>query len=178
MRSDLFWIGSLLTLSALFLTTSARLSLDSVMESPALEVSDEHLEAPRGYIPLKANEWDEIRIYGENIINGMRAESNVKNTTNCFNRIMNLTFIEGPGVQENLTIHSGDTKTQIESVTHLITNTSNHLWVCNDMLRNFYSYNDEKIQLFGGDLTDYFTGFFQNLLANVISINSIYQSVT
>ena len=50
-------------------------------------------------------------------------------------------------------------------------------WVCNNFLQNVYLWVNYKIYQFGTPLS-FATGFFQNLLSKVISINNIYNSIT
>jgi len=62
--------------------------------------------------------------------------------------------------------------------TRLIQNITNHLWVCNGFLMNVYKWGNYKYLQFNSGFTDLATAFFQNLLAKVISINNIYNSIT
>ena len=65
---------------------------------------------------------------------------------------------------------------KVNDFTNITKVASNHLWVCNDMAKNFIVYANKKATAFGG-FTPFMTGFFQNLLAKVISINNIYTSL-
>lgn len=60
--------------------------------------------------------------------------------------------------------------------TRLVQNATNHLWVCNSMASNVYTWGYKKASLFS-DFTTMATAFFQNLLSKVISINNIYNSI-
>jgi hypothetical protein len=45
-------------------------------------------------------------------------------------------------------------------------------------VKNLYAWASARIALFQGGFTEIATAFFQNLLSKVISINSIYNSIT
>jgi hypothetical protein len=60
--------------------------------------------------------------------------------------------------------------------TRLLQNATNHLWVCNNMAKNVYTWGAKKASLFSS-FTTMATSFFQNLLSKVISINNIYNSI-
>jgi hypothetical protein len=101
----------------------------------------------------------------------MEADSLAANTTNCYNRLINFYFLEILTLQ--IRFHYGDTVDNIFNMTELVANVSNHMTVCTSSLENLYFYYQNKKLLFA-TLTDYFLAFFQNLLANVLNIYSVY----
>jgi hypothetical protein len=68
------------------------------------------------------------------------------------------------------------TEDAVFNTTKMIKNVSEHMEVCTDMFYQFYNHTVENYEQFasGGD---YGLAFMQNLLANIININTIYQSI-
>jgi hypothetical protein len=119
---------------------------------------------------------------------GMLADSYFPNTSNCFQRLTNFTFLQIPHFQYTFdnVIEQGETDpTKVVSAyysasvysTRLIQNATNHLWVCNSAVKNVYKWMNFKYLQFNGGFTDVATAFFQNLLSKVISINNIYNAI-
>ena len=107
---------------------------------------------------------------------GLRADTFFKNTTGCFNRYTNWTYNDKQPFLNKMSDSSRDGWTKLNDFTNITKVASNHLWVCNDMAKNFIVYSTKKQEAFGG-FTNFLTGFFSNLLAKVISINNIYTSI-
>lgn len=61
-------------------------------------------------------------------------------------------------------------------VTNFLQTTANALWICNSLSMNVYLWMNFKYTLFGS-FTDLTSGFFNNLLSRVISLNNIYSSM-
>jgi hypothetical protein len=114
-------------------------------------------------------------IYLYSFINGFQPDLIWTNTTACLDRITNLTMVQIPMYTCNMTTVS-DLLSQSTYTTLLIQNISNHLWICNDMLRHVYWWVNYKLIVFGG-ATNFATGFFANMLGKVISINNIYNAI-
>ena len=53
------------------------------------------------------------------------------NTTNCFHRILNLTYQEIPEFQETIAQPRLSVYEKMENMTFLIQNITTHLWFCN-----------------------------------------------
>lgn len=127
---------------------------------------------------------------GYKVLSGLMADNYFANSSNCFARATNFTFVELPSYQYNLTamltlINAGtsDSTTVWNAYysasvysTRLIQNATNHLWVCNSLGSNVYKFGAGKAALFS-DFTTMATAFFQNLLSKIISINNIYNSI-
>lgn len=121
-------------------------------------------------------------------MSGLMADSYFANTSNCFSRLTNFTYIQVPTFEYNFTqmvaLTSSTNQTIMLSAyysasvysTRLVQNATNHLWVCNSMVKNMYKWGTKKASLFT-DFTSMATAFFQNLLSKVISINNIYNSI-
>ena len=108
------------------------------------------------------------------MIAGLKLEEFFENGTACWDRYMNFTCIEMLDFQTNMT--DDNVKYQVLNVSHVITNVSEHALVCTNFVRSIYDYTIKKLGEFGG-FSGFTTAFFQNLLANVISINNIYAAV-
>jgi hypothetical protein len=127
---------------------------------------------------------------GYKVLSGLMADSYFPNASNCFARATNFSFLEIPTYQYNftqMTALSQDVSSNSTTVwsayysasvysTRLVQNATNHLWVCNSMAKNVYTWGYKKASLFT-DFTTMATAFFQNLLSKVISINNIYNSI-
>lgn len=125
---------------------------------------------------------------GYKVMSGLMADSYFPNTSNCFSRGTNFTFIQVPTYEYNFTematlFSSSDQSTVVNAYysasvysTRLVQNATNHLWVCNSMVKNMYAWGVKKASLFT-DFTTLATAFFQNLLSKVISINNIYNAI-
>jgi hypothetical protein len=129
-------------------------------------------------------------IRGHKVMQGLQADSYWANSSNCFNRITNLTYKVIPAYQHNVTdvLDQGQAATANQSVeassyysssvysTRLIQILANDAWICNSMVTNMVLWVNYKYSLFP-DFVSFATGFFQNLLAKVVSINNIYNSI-
>ena len=58
-----------------------------------------------------------------------------------------------------------------------IQNLTNHLWVCNDVVKNVYMWGNFKLLEFT-DWIDFATSFFQSIIAKSLSFTNIYTSIT
>ena len=114
----------------------------------------------------------------EFFLTSLTAETLVKNTTNCFYRMTNFTIIQTPRFFYNLlqvfptifyvtTMEDPPVGANILTATNTISfyssayiqNFTNHLWVCNDMLKNVYKYSNARVLQYNKAL-DVFTSFF------------------
>ena len=104
------------------------------------------------------------------------------NTTNCFDRLTNYTYHERDWYASNYSIAkaSDNTFSRINLTTSLIQNASVTGWYCNNMLQSASQYwvdDYERYKEFQNPTGMFFLSFLQNMLANVISINNIYNSI-
>jgi len=105
---------------------------------------------------------------------GLRANSYAANATNCFRRSSNFYHREIPLL--NIRYEYGDTRDNILNTTLLVRNASNHMMVCMDALENFLVVAGNKGSRFI-TFTNWITSFFQNLLANIINLNNVYNII-
>lgn len=83
---------------------------------------------------------------------GLTADGYVANTSNCFNRLTNITFLKIPAFKYNLeyaldkavvplstpnTVFSAYYTASVQ-ITTLIQGFTNDAWICNSMVRNVY----------------------------------------
>lgn len=89
----------------------------------------------------------------------------------------NFTFIQKPIWEEEMDNPANTGYFKVDNTTALIQNTSESLWYCTSMLVSFDEWLDSEKEAFGYSWGNYVAGFFNNLLANVISFNNIYTSL-
>lgn len=126
--------------------------------------------------PLVSVDLTPTQTIGYALIAGTKADTYFKNTTGCFERYTNWTDKDYPPFMVKMNDPTRSTWTKVNDVTAITKVASNHLWVCNNGAQNFMDYVHRKQVAFNG-FTNFMTGFFQNLLAKVISINNIYTAV-
>ncbi len=102
-------------------------------------------------------EWTELRTNGDMLIAGLQLDSFFDNGTACWDRYMNLTYVEYPEFTANMT--TADVQQQVLNTSSLISNVSEHGLVCSDFLRSVYDYTEEKGAEFGS-FSGYTTAFF------------------
>ena len=102
-------------------------------------------------------EWTELRTNGDMLIAGLQLDSFFDNGTECWDRYMNVTYVEYPEFLTNLS--AGGLESQVLNVSSLISNVSEHGLVCSDFLRSIYDYSAEKGTEFGS-FSGYTTAFF------------------
>ncbi|TNV80389.1 hypothetical protein FGO68_gene1656 [Halteria grandinella] len=126
----------------------------------------------------------------EGFLIGLTAETLVPNTTECFHRITNFTIIQNTRFFYNLdqvkeTITYVTTEEDPLNPLHIMTatntisfytstylqNLTNHLWVCNDMLKNVYKYTNYRALQYNS-IVDIFTSFFQSAIGKIISFTA------
>lgn len=73
-------------------------------------------------------------------INGIKVDNYYKNTSACFDRITNWTYIDLPPYVTKMNDATRDTFTKITDTANITQVASNDLWVCNDFLKNFIVY--------------------------------------
>ena len=57
-----------------------------------------------------------------------------------------------------------------------VQNLTNHLWVCNDMLKNAYKYTNARVLQYK-NILDIVSSFFQNVIGKTLSFTSLYTSI-
>ena len=82
---------------------------------------------------------------GYAFMNGFRINKYWKNTTQCFDRITNLTYIQYPNLTNMLSNSSASDFTKLNLTTYAITNTSATGLFCNSMLRSATGYWNDTI---------------------------------
>jgi len=130
-------------------------------------------------LPLaeKFDPWYDTIETGYAYIAGLRPYMYWANTTNCFNRMTNLTYHELPEFINNIKRPRFSTYEKIENTTFLIRNMSVHLWYCNSALTSSSRYWENRIGEYNGDVGLFFLSMLQNLLARVISMTNLYKSI-
>ena len=122
--------------------------------------------------------WYWVIEYGYAWIAGYRPYMYWANTTNCFNRISNMTFHEIPEFQKTVWRPRFSVYEQMENTTFLIQNITVHAWYCNSVLTTASRYWDARIGEYNGDVGAFFLSMLQNLLARIISMTNLYKSIT
>ena len=116
--------------------------------------------------------------YGYAWIAGYRPYLYWANTTNCFNRMSNFTYLEIPEFERlirrpRLSVYDGMLNT-----TYMIQNLTVHLWYCNSAFTTASRYWDARISEYNGNIGMFFLSMLQNLLARIISMTNLYKSIT
>ncbi len=71
---------------------------------------------------------------------------------------MNFTYVEVLAFKANTTLLASQPVEMSYIITHIISNFTNHLFVCNDFARNLYFWQESRINEFG-TAQNYMTGF-------------------
>jgi len=65
----------------------------------------------------------------------------------------------------------------VTEIAEWIQESANDMWVCSDMAENMAIYYTELSEEFDDSATNIIQGFLSNMLANIISINNIFNSL-
>jgi len=71
----------------------------------------------------------------------------------------------------------GDAKQNVLNTTLFLGNVSDMSYICIDAAENLYVYTMYKFDLFGRDRNNVVLGALQNLLGNILTINSLYGEI-
>lgn len=113
--------------------------------------------------------------YGTAFLTGATANSYAANSTNCFNRVLNLWFNEVPLMEWRY--YYGTFQDNLFNTTHEWANVTNAAMVCFDVTENLAIYTANKLAQFP-DFTTMLMAFFQNLLGSITTLISIYNNVS
>lgn len=111
---------------------------------------------------------------GNAFLRGLNSDAFNKNISVCYNDWVWFAFKELPIMQ--IKYHYGDTDDNIFNTTGLINNITGKLLSCAYMTEGLYVYAKQQMVIFAS-ITNFGLSFFQNLLANVVNINYIYESI-
>ena len=90
---------------------------------------------------------------------GTKLDTYFANATGCFNRYTNWTYNDMQPFLSKMNDGSRSIWTKFNDITNITKVASNHLWVCNDMAKNFLVFEKKKENAFGS-LTNFATSFF------------------
>lgn len=116
--------------------------------------------------------------YGYAWIAGYRPYLYWANTTNCFNRMSNFTYLEIPEFQRLIRRPKFSVYDGMLNTTYFIQNLTVHLWYCNSAFTTASRYWDARIAEYNGGVGLFFLSMLQNLLARIISMTNLYKSIT
>jgi hypothetical protein len=124
----------------------------------------------KNYTPI-----EEFKIKWSSFMLGARALYYSPNITTCFDMGVDLYQYD----LELLMIKYmyGNAKQNTLNTTLFARNVSDMNYVCIDAMENLYVYNMYKYDLFGRDNTNVILGALQNLLGNILTINSLYGGI-
>lgn len=124
----------------------------------------------KNYTPI-----EEYKIKWKSFMLGARALYYSPNITTCFDKAVRLYQYD----IELLMIKYmyGNAKENTLNTTLFARNVSDMSYVCIDAMENLYVYNMYKYDLFGRDNTNVILGALQNLLGNILTINSLYGEI-
>ena len=78
-------------------------------------------------------------------IGGFRPYMYWANTTNCFHRMSNFTYLEIPAFQHNVTRGRLSAHDKIEAYTLIIQNFTRHVWYCTSALQTASRYWEARV---------------------------------
>ena len=124
----------------------------------------------KNYTPI-----EEFKIKWGSFMLGARALYYSPNITTCFDQGVDLYQYD----LELLMIKYmyGNAKQNTLNTTLFARNISDMSYICIDAMENLYVYNMYKYDLFGRDNTNVVLGALQNLLGNILTINSLYGEI-
>lgn len=109
--------------------------------------------------------------YGHAFFSGLESSDFAENATACFDNWVYFYYTELTDLQ--IKYHYGSMDDNIFNTTKLISNISQHFQVCTSFVDGMYDFYASQASDYSS-ITNYFISFFQNLLANVLNINTIY----
>ena len=112
--------------------------------------------------------------YGHAFLRGLESTSFAQNITKCYDSWLQFYYIEL--MELEIAYYYADTDDAVFNTTHIIGKIGEHSLLCTAFFQGFYNfYYDQKDSY--RDTAAFFISFFQNLLANVLNINTIYQAM-
>jgi hypothetical protein len=75
-------------------------------------------------------------------------------------------------------MHYADFEESLYNTTLFLQNTSTTLAVCTDVTENFYTYSKYQHDHVFKSKNDFLVGFFQNILANALRLESLSKNLT
>jgi len=122
-------------------------------------------------------EYDQAVALGYAWISGFRPYLYWQNTTNCFNRMTNFTYLQVPWLQGNLSDADQTLENKIDMTLFLVKNFTEHLWYCNSAWQQMNKFWFNRMSEYGNNVGTFFLSMLQNLLAKVISLTNLYFSI-
>lgn len=106
---------------------------------------------------------------------GMRSDFYSPNISTCFDMSVSLSQYDFELLM--IKYMYGDAKQNVLNTTLFLGNFSDTSYICIDAAENLYVYTMYKYDLFGRDNTNVILGALQNLLGNILTINSLYAEI-
>jgi hypothetical protein len=127
-------------------------------------------------LPINQTQEQNLTIYGNAFIKGLEANTILSaNTSACFNDVLWFYYHELP--LQQIKMYYGSFDDMLFNTTQLIANMSMDLMICTSMAEDIWGYIWAQFDQFGGSLASYGLAAFQHVVANMISLSMIYQSV-
>lgn len=112
--------------------------------------------------------------YGNAFLRGLKAGEVSTNITHCYDSWLDFRFKELPLM--GIKYHYGSTHDQFYNTTKLFKNMTKHAAVCVSAIEGIFDYVQYQSEAYANP-SNYMMAFFQNILANVMQINYIYQDI-
>lgn len=135
---------------------------------PIVKVPEAESEAP----------YYNALLYYDAFSSGFKISDYWENTTECYFRYTNFTYLQRPLWEETRANPNISRYDKVDNTTNLLSNSSLNLQYCVNMTWSFDNFLTDRKELFSHSWGNFFAGFFNNLLTNVISMNNIYTSIT
>lgn len=87
---------------------------------------------------------------GTALLAGTQIDNYYNNASNCFYRLTNWTYYDYPPYLSKMQDGTRSILTKISDTTNITQVASNDLWICNNFLENFVTYQTNKLPTFGG----------------------------
>lgn len=112
--------------------------------------------------------------YGHAFLRGLETSTFAQNLTKCYDTWLQFYYVEL--MELEIAYHYADTDDAVFNTTHLIGRIGDHSLVCTSFVQGFYYFYYNQKDSYR-DAAAFFISFFQNILANVLNINTIYQAM-
>ncbi len=86
------------------------------------------------------NEWDETRTSGDMLLAGLQLDDFFDNSTECWDKMMNMTYIMIPLYQANLSAETSGVESKVLDTAYVISNVSENLLYCTNFGKSIYEY--------------------------------------
>ena len=137
--------------------------------------------SPKGRIPTLPEDeidepWYEAIEIGYAWLTGFRPDVYWENTTACFDRMTNYTFLELPALKEKLADEAIDNRDKFNETLYVVRNLTEGLWFCNSAWNSSNYFFWERRQAYN-NFGHLLLSILQNFLGEVISLSNIYLSI-